>query len=262
MDMFCLNRIIMHYNILIADDEKHNREYIRDLVKEYEPDSYIFEAPSGRAAKSILESEDIDILFTDIKMPDMDGFELVNSLEPRDFELVFITAYSEFAIKAVNECASAYLLKPVDRIDFKEVLQKTIERRKNTITRKIHFDSAANESYLTNKLAINHQQGIKFISLRDIIFLKADNSYTTVVLASGEKIISSKPINRFEAKLNQQWFFRVHKSYIINMYHFKEYISKDGDVAVMDNGEKIYISRYRLSQFLALIQQISGELKI
>jgi two-component system LytT family response regulator len=254
----------MQQNILIVDDEKLNREYIRDLVKEFEPNSFIFEAPSGKAAKSILESEDIDILFTDIKMPDMDGFELINSLEPRDFELVFITAYSEFAIKAINESATAYLLKPVNKFDFKDVLLKTIERRKTAINKKIlsYNSSVQSESYLLNKLAINHQQGIKFIALKDIIYLKADNSYTTIVLNGGEKIISSKPINRFEAKLNPYWFFRVHKTYIINMFYFKEYVSKDGDIAVMTNGDKIYISRYRLGQFLSLIQQISGELKI
>src|SRR5205085_10378197 len=142
---------------------------------------------------------------------------------------VFVTAHSEYAIRAINKNASAYLLKPVIKSDFQEVLQKSIDRRKEILDKRLahEVNSSINESYLLNKLAINHQQGIKFVVLRDILFLKADNSYTTITLSNGDKITSSKPINRFEAKLHPFWFFRVHKSYIINMHHFKEYISKD-----------------------------------
>lgn len=256
----------MTYNALIVDDEKLSRSYISDLIQEFEPEINILEAPNVKTAKSIIETECIDILFLDVNMPEHSGFDLLESVpnNRNDFELIFITAYSEYAIKAIKENASNYLLKPIRKSEFQDALQKAIEKRRNTTHSKIGANSSSinNEEYLVHKLALNHQQGIKFIQLKDIVYLKADNSYTTLILNNGEKITTSKPINRFEAKLDPQWFFRVHKSYIINMFHFREYISRDGDIALMNNGEKIYISRYRLAQFLSLIQQISGELKI
>lgn len=250
----------MAYTILVVDDERLSRNYIRDLILELEPDATIYEARSAEEAKPILENEAIDILFSDIKMPGGDGFELLRSLSHRNFDLIFVTAYNQYAIPAIKEGAVDYILKPIKKTEFRETFEKVVKRRtkelKRNIVNPVHTD------YLSNKLAIGHQQGIKFIVLKDIVYMEANNTYTTIILTSGEKITASKPINRFESKLSPQWFFRIHKSRLINLYHFKEYLSNDGDIALMDNGDKLYISRYRLSQFLNLVEDISGRLKI
>lgn len=250
----------MTYSILIVDDERLSRDYVRDLVTEIQPDATVFEAESADEAIPILENESIDILFSDIEMPGTNGLDLLKSVTNRDFELIYVTAYSQYAIQAIKEGASDYVLKPIKKTEFRSTFEKALERRSRIL--ETNSINGSRPEYLSNRLIISHQQGIKFITLRDIVYLEASNTYTTIVLQSGEKIITSKPINRFERKLSSHWFFRIHKSHIINIYHFKEYLSKDGDVAVMDNGDKLFISRYRLVAFLKLAEDISGRLKI
>ena len=251
----------MSFSFLIVDDERLSRNYIRDLVLEFEPTANILEAKSAKIARPILESGSVDILFLDVRMSEMNGFELLNSISHRNFELVFITAFSEYAIKAIREGACDYLLKPIKKIDFKETLDRAIKKRKVALEKNgVNEFSAGN--YLSHKLTLNHQQGLKLVTLKDIIYLKADNTYTIIFLSNGEKITTSKPIYKFEQMLHAPWFFRIHKSYIINTAHFKEYISKDGGIALMHNGDKLFISRYRLNEFLELIKNISGELKL
>lgn len=250
----------MAFTILIVDDEPLGRKYVRDLLSEIEPEAVVYEAKSADEAIPILENEAIDILFSDIKMPGTDGFELLKSLSHRNFDLIFVTAYNQFAIQAIKEGAIDYILKPIKKEEFKQTFEKVVKRRNRELAR--NMVNNVQSDYLSNRLTIGHQQGVKFIVLKDIVYLEANNTYTTLVLVNGEKVITSKPINRFESKLSPQWFFRIHKSHIINIYHFKEYISKDGDVALMSNGDKLYISRYRLNQFLTLVEDISGRLKI
>jgi two-component system, LytTR family, response regulator len=246
----------MNYSFLVVDDEKLSRSYISDMITEFVPNSVIRDAHSAKSAKPILESEPIDVLFLDIKMPGVSGFELLESLPNRNFELIFVTAFKDYALKAIKNDACDYLLKPVKKSDFKVSIQKAIEKRdKVNASRdaKKAFDQALSH-YQDSKLTISHQQGTKVIALKDIIYLKADNTYTTIFLTTGEKIITSKPINRYEDALDPNWFFRVHKSYIVNIFHLKEYLSKEDNAALMDNGEQIYISRYRLTHFLEVLK--------
>jgi len=244
----------MAYSFLIVDDERLSRSYIRDLLLEYEPSANVHEAASAKAAIPILENGAIDILFLDIKMPETDGFGLLNSVSHRNFELVFITAHSEHAIKAIKEGAVDYLLKPIKIPEFETTLKRVIEKHKNALKGKDVVTLVA-ENVLDKKLTLNHQQGVRFIVLKNILYLKADNSYTTLFLTNGEKIITSKPINKFEGILEPIWFFRTHKSYIVNTYHVKEFVSKQGEnVALMNNGDRISISRYRLKEFLDFIK--------
>ena len=116
--------------------------------------------------------------------------------------------------------------------------------------------------YLLNKIILPHLHGIKFIRLVDVVYLEANNSYTALLLTTGEKITASKLISKFEEKLPPEWFHRIHKSYIINIFHLKEYLSKDGDFAVMTNGDKLYISRYRLNDFINALVHTKGWIKM
>ncbi len=253
----------MGYKVLIVDDEELSRNYIRNLVHEFQPSFEIYEADNAFKAKELLEGEKFDILFLDISMPECDGFTMLQSLTVRSFELIFITAYNQHAIKAIKERAFDYILKPIKKTEFKETLAKVVQKLKEAdVALNTLNQSYDDEKYLDNKMSISHHQGIKLVSLKDIIYLKADNSYTTLVLSNGQKVITSKPIHRFEKSLHARWFFRIHKSYIINALHFVEYLSREGDMALMDNGEKLNISRYRLSDFLDYTQTVVGKLKI
>ncbi len=250
----------MLYNILIVDDEHLSRSYIKDVILECDPSVAIFEAASAEDAIAILENEEIDILFSDVRMPKVNGFGLLKSVSHRNFDLIFITAYSQYAIQAIKEGAVDYILKPIKKTELKETFEKTLTKRKEKKEQAVQNSNSI--EYLSNKLALGHQQGIKFITLKEIVYLEANNTYTTIILSGGEKITTSKPISKFENILSSNWFFRIHKSNIISLFHFKEYISKDGDIALMDNGTRLYISRYKLTEFLNVVEKNSGRLKI
>ncbi len=244
---------IMQLRFLIVDDEQLSRSYISDLVAEFMPGSAIHEAPSARSAIALIQEVKPDILFLDIKMPGTDGFELLGMMQNRDFELVFVTAHSQYAIQAIKEGACDYLTKPIKKTDFRETLKRASERRMKALA--LHEGKQNEDNYLEQKLVISFQQGMKIISYNDILYLKADNSYTTLFLVNNEKIITTKPINKFEKQLNSCWFFRIHKSYIVNTRHLHEYVAKGHNFAVMADGAKLIISRYRLSDFLQLIRK-------
>ncbi len=248
----------MQLSILIVDDEHLSRSYIHDVVLEVYPSAIVYEAESAEEAIPVLGQESIDILFTDIRMPKINGFGLLKSVSHRNFDLIFTTAYSQYAIQAIKEGASDYLLKPIKKTQLKETLEKVVKKRREE---QKHTNTSSID-YLDLKLALGHQEGIKYISLKEIVYLEANSSYTTIFLSSGEKVTTSKAINKFESALSQHWFFRIHKSHIINIFHFKEYISKDGDIALMDNGHKLHISRYRLNDFLKIADHSSGQLKL
>lgn len=249
----------MNTSILIVDDEHMSRSFVHDLILEQAPGAEVHEAESAEEALYLLGNKPFDIVFSDIKMPRKDGFGMLHDLPHRDFDLVFVTAYSQYAIQAIKEGATDYILKPIKKAEFRTMFEKVLRKRAE---RQVLQPDHADPSYLDNKVAIGHKDGIKFIALKDIVYLQASNTYTIIVLTGGEKVIASKPISKFETRLSQRWFFRVHKSHIINIYHFREYLSKDGDRALMSNGEKIYISRYRLHPFLACVENSSGKIKI
>lgn len=240
----------MSFCFLVVDDEQPNRDFIKSLILNFEPGAIVFEARSAVTAWSIIEENNIDILFLDIKMPETDGFGLLKKIETRDFELVFITAYSQYAIKAIKEGACDYLLKPIKIQEFKETLDKVICKRKAAKVLPANNAKAEIENLLNGTLSLNYQGGTKFIVIRTIVYLKADNTYTTLYLAGKEKITTTKPINKFLLELDPRLFFRIHKTYIVNIYHFKERVFMEKDYALMTNGEKLPISKYRLKEFL------------
>lgn len=252
-------------SVLIVDDEKLSRQYVRDLVEEFEPHFSIQEASSAKKAKPLLEEGATDILFLDINMRDTDGFGLLESLPKRNFELVFVTAYGEHTLKAIREGAADYIMKPISKSEFEKMLRRVAAKRRETLLQQslIHQSlKLQDEAYLDQKLSIHQHSGVKFVTLRDIIYLSAANSYTELYLAGREPIVATKPIRRFESLLDARWFFRVHKSYLINLLHFREYVSENGDQILMDNGELLPISRHRLPEFLATVSKNTNALKL
>lgn len=244
----------MPYTFLVVDDERLNRSYIRNLITDHEPDALIHEARSAAAARELMAAENIDVLFLDIKMPEEDGMQFLATLKERDFELIITTAYSEYAIKAIKEGAIDYLLKPVKITEFKEALYKAIKRRDKVLSETTEKQVNELDTALNHTITIHTHKGTKFAMVKHIVYIQADNTYTTIFMSNGEKIITTRPIIKFEETLDNRLFFRIHKSYIINCYHFKEHISKNGDIAAMDNGARLTISRYRLKAFLEFIQ--------
>jgi two-component system LytT family response regulator len=250
---------------LVIDDEKLSRDYVHDLIQEFAPGFTILEAYSAKKGRPIIEDGSVDILFLDINMRETDGFGLLGSLSNRDFELVFVTAYGEHTIQAIREGAADYIMKPIDKEEFGKMLQRVTKKRLEAIEQqKVVSQSQRlkDEAYLDQKLTIHQHTGVKFIRLRDIVYLFATSGYTEIHLADGSSVTATKPIRRFEALLDSRWFFRIHKSYIIGLLHFREYVSENGDQIRMNNGELLPISRYRLQEFMAATARSFNALKL
>jgi len=248
----------MEISAIIIDDEQNARSNLRMLLEDYCPEvTVVAEAKSAAEAREMIATHHPQLLFLDINMPNEDGFELLESLPEKDFSVIFITAHNQFALKALKSGAIDYIEKPIDIDELIEAVSKIkIETSKTTeipdIKQLVDFFQLESTQ---GTIAVPTLSGYEIIKTSDIVRLEADESYTKIFLADGKKCISSMTIARYEKVLNKNVFFRVHKSHIINTkYHLKEFNRQDGNIAIMDNGTAIPISRRKLTEFINAIR--------
>lgn len=250
----------MTISAIIIDDELNARSNLRILVEEFCPNvNVVAEAESAKQARQLIAEHEPDLLFLDINMPNEDGFDLLNSIEERNFSVIFITAHNQYALKALKSGAIDYLEKPIDVEELQNAIAK-ISSSNNSVGQtdinsiKMILDQYQNESKV-DTIAIPTLTGYEIIKTTDIIRLEADESYTKIFLVDGTKCVSSMTIARYERVLNKNVFFRVHKSHIINTRdHLKEFNRNEGNVAIMDNGVAIPVSRRKLTDFINAIK--------
>lgn len=244
-------------NILIIDDEIDTRRNLKKMLDSFEDiqTRVIAEADSLKSGVDILESCNPDIVFLDINLGDGSGFELLDYHMTPKFKVVFVSAYDSFALKAFKYSAVDYLLKPIDP----ELLKKALSKTSKAINRESQFQaqlgimlqSIRNEDF--NRIALSTNEGITFLKLKDILFLKADGAYTEFHCVDEEKYVVSKSIKEYENILTPSQFFRVHQSYIVNIEFVKKYVKEDGGYALLDDNSIIPISRRRKELFLTMI---------
>jgi len=243
---------------IIIDDEEFARENLRMLIEEYCPDVHLVgAASSAKEARTMIEETNPDLVFLDIMMPSEDGFMFLQSLPDRKFQVIFTTAFRDYALRAIKESAVDYLEKPIDI----EELQKAIEKAKNLShqKKKINVTDERLTKILENialtntveKTVIPTKDGMAVVKNTDIIHLEAFENYTTLYLTGGKKYVSSRSIKAFEDKLDPNMFFRTHKSHIINLaHHLKEFNRSEGNLAVLSDGTQVPVARRKLQEFL------------
>lgn len=242
--------------ILIVDDERLSRDYIHDLVQEFQPRATVLEAASVIQAEELLREHKIDLLFLDVKMPGRDGFSLFDRLEEKDFEVVFITAHGDFAIKAFKHGACDYLLKPLDKAEFKQALERAWARRERELKTRDLEQQAQHGTTAAGRLQVSQQSGIVSVELKHILYLKADNTSTNIYMDDGRMIHSSRSLQHYESVLDPRRFTRLHKSHMVNLLQVKAYNNEDEKKVILSNGAELNISRYRLRDFLNLYKQL------
>ncbi len=250
----------MTLQTLIIDDEENARKNLKLILDEYCPETEVIaEADSAKQARELINKHQPDLLFLDINMPNEDGFELLDSIENKNFAVIFVTAHNQFALKALKAGAIDYIEKPID-IEELQVAVKKINTNKaennnvNFEMIKQLLDEYKNDNK-SETIAVPTIAGYEIIKTSDIIHLEADESYTKIFLVDGEKCLSSMTIARYEKVLDKNTFFRIHKSHIINMRnHLKEFNRHEGNVAIMDNGQQIPVARRKLSNFINTIK--------
>jgi len=248
----------MTLKALIVDDEFNARNNLKILIDEFCPELKIVGlVESAEEARIIIEKEKPDVVFLDIAMPKEDGFSLLQSYENREFSVVFTTAYNEYALKAFKENAIDYLEKPISIDDLQKAVQKVMKvHGSNEQRTPAEISELVDEAMegKNDRISIPTRDGYVIIRNTDIIHLEASDNYTMIYLIDGSRHLSSKNIKVYEENLNQEIFFRTHKSHIINVeHHLKEFSRSEGNMAVLTNGINVPIARRKMSNFLSRI---------
>lgn len=240
---------------IIVDDEKHCSESLKLLADRYLDDiKIVAEINDPMLALEVIALEKPDLLFLDIEMPKMNGFELLNQLKLAQMDVIFTTAYDEFAIEAFKVSAIDYLLKPIER----EQLVKAVNKFKKYLDDKDFAERfriflsqyGQQEPRILGKIALPTQEGFEFIKQENIVRCESDSNYTTVVLEQQKDIIVSRTLKDVEHMLDPHSFVRVHHSHLINLRHIRKYHKGSGGVIVMENGDNVNVSRSKKSEFL------------
>lgn len=243
--------------VLIVDDERRARSVLRILLEENCSNvSEIIEAKDLLSAISIIKKEEPQLVFLDIEMPQYSGLEIVDFInkDTYNFEIVFVTAYDEYAIQAFQLSAIDYLLKPARPSQIIDVVDKAVKQiGKNKLYVRLDELKKSFNSQKLKKIALPFSDGIKFVDFKDIIMLEADGMYTKIITNNTELLVS-KPLKYFVNLLSSETsFYKPHRSYLINLKYIKEYIKKDGGYIVMNTNQTVSISRDKKEEFLNLV---------
>ncbi|WP_072348225.1 LytR/AlgR family response regulator transcription factor [Flavobacteriaceae bacterium A100] len=239
---------------VIVDDEPKAIQSLSWELSHFKKEIEIVETftiPEEAIAYLNNSEKTLDCLFLDIQMPTMDGFQFLDKIKNKDFSVVITTAYDEYAIKAIKHEAIDYLLKPIDSDD----LSSTINKLKNINTKIVNYDkleelfSKFNEDNNKQKITINTDGKLIFLSVDEIIFIEAEGNYCTIHLFESDAMVVTKKIKELAALLPEKMFFRIHNSYIINLYKVKEFIKTEGYV-IMQSEHRIPVARQRKLDFL------------
>lgn len=241
---------------IIIDDEAKGRLALREKLSAYcKQVNVLAEASNGQEALLLIQHHKPQLIFLDIEMPRMNGFEMLNALPEKKFHIIFTTAYDQYAIKAIKYAAFDYLLKPIDIEELKTAVEK-IEQKENHYTQnqaELLQQNLQHPKKQLNKLAIPTLEGLLFFDINDIIHLEANSNYTLIYFSSRPKITASKTLKEFEDILPENIFFRTHHSHLINLNYIKRYIKGDGGQIELQNGNYVDISRRKKEEFLKAI---------
>lgn len=238
---------------IIIDDERHSCEITQVLVDDCCPNvEVVGVTTSPIEGMRLIRQEKPDLLFLDIEMPVLNGFQLLEKIGKIDFHIIFTTAYDEFAIKAFKVGAVDYLLKPIDSGELEEAVSR-VRRRMLEPNSMSHIESLLRnmqkKDKIDGRLTVPTLNGLEVLTIDDIIRCEADSNYTTLVLADREVVIS-KTLKDIEEQLKSYPFIRVHQSHLIHLGHVQKYIKGNGGQLVMDNGDYINVSRNRKQHLL------------
>jgi two-component system LytT family response regulator len=242
---------------IIVDDELHSSESLKTLLERYCPEVEVAGiCNSGAEALKVIPLQNPQLVFLDIEMPHMNGFELIEKLPVINFDLVFTTSYDQYAIKAIKFSALDYLLKPVEREELKKAVQKVLQRQQPPLPQQLEILlQKINQPVNTNlKIAIPTMEGLQMIQIDSIISCTSDSNYTNFHLKNTQKITASRTLKETEELLEGRSFIRVHHSYLVNINEIQKYVKGEGGYLVMSDGTHIDVSRTRKEMLLQKLQ--------
>lgn len=246
----------MILNAIIIDDELNGRIALKQKLQDYCPDVVVVgEAENGRDGIDMILKYSPQLVFLDIEMPEMNGFEMLIKIPEKKFHIIFTTAYDQYAIKAIKYAAFDYLLKPIDIDELKVTIARlSFQPPPDASIKKLE---TLEQNLLTkpflNKIAVPTHEGLLFFDISTIMRLEAQSNYTELYFIDRPKLIASRTLKDFEEIMPDDIFFRIHNSHIINLHFIKRYIRGDGGHVEMKNGDYVIVSRRKKEEFLKII---------
>lgn len=246
--------------VIVIDDENHARDSLIKILHRHCPEVQIVGQANGvstglEAIKELLP----ELVLLDIQMKDGTGFDLLSALPSIDFKVIFVTAFDQFAIQAFRFSAVDYLLKPVNP----ELLKEAVNRAGMMIKEHFNLQMEVLEENLKNinnsnkKVIIKTAESMHLLEVKNIICCDSDSSYTTIHTAEGDKILVSKTLKEYEDMLGDCGFYRVHKSYLINLVHIRRFDRQEGGAVVLSNGLKIPVASRKRDELLELFEKLA-----
>jgi len=247
---------------IIIDDEPDAVNFINSIIGEYCTSlEVVGKAHNVTEGVQQIKREKPDLVFLDVEMPKGTGFDLLTHFPEKTFDVVFITAFNHYAIKAIKFSAVDYILKPININEFIEAVNRVIRKRSEKPSQsndnfRILMENL--KSSLPSRLAIPTADGMEYLNPREIIRIEADRSYSWFYISGKRKILVSKHLKEFQDLLGDRHFFRSHNSHLINLKYVRKYIRREGGYIEMMDGSKIPISRTRKDLFLVHMSRFKG----
>jgi len=239
----------MKLKTILVEDEARSREILRNYIAKYCPDIELIGEASGiEEGLHLIKNNELDLVFLDVEMPYGNAFDLLDKVENRSFETIFVTAYDHYAVEALNNQASYYLLKPISIDDLitavgvvTEIKQKESKLVETVLTPKSEL--------VSGKITVPQQDGFEVLNTSEILFCKADDNYTEIHMQTG-KILASKTLKYFEEALQEFGFSRIHKSYVVNVNSIVKYKKGKGGSVVLENNKELQVAPSRKATLL------------
>lgn len=244
---------------IIVDDELKSRESLKILVEEFCNDiSVVAMCKDVTETVERIDALKPDLVFLDIQLQRETGFDLLSRYDHCPFEVIFTTAYSEYAIQAFKFSAIDYLLKPIDLEELRASIAKVQRRKDNSVTERLqqlieNLNSSSRENY---KLALPTSDGLIFVKINDILYCAASSNYTEITMTDNKKYLVTRTLKEYDEMLSGQNFYRIHHSYLINLDGVKKYVRGEGGYVIMSNDKSLDVSKRKRDGFL---EKISGK---
>ena len=246
----------MSLKVCLVDDEATVLETTRCLLENYCPQVEIVgEAQSVAESLELLKTSQPDLLLLDVQLKDGTGFDLLNRLVNRNFDVVFVTGHDEYAIKAFKFSALDYLLKPLDPDELIKAVENSAMKRKHPNHLDLKLEALADQK--NEKIILSDAENVYLIDTKTILFIEAQGNYCKFMFDNNSNLLVSKPLKEYEKLLDPRLFFRSHQSYLVNLSHFSRYDKKEGGSIVLTNDIRIPVSVRKKEHLMSALADYS-----
>ena len=246
---------------IIIDDEPYSCESLVTLLERYCPNVKVADiCYSGESGISAILEQQPQIVFLDIEMPKMNGFEMLEKLPEISFQIIFTTSYDQYAIKAIRFSALDYLLKPVDREELQRAVQKVTQQQNHQLPQQLEIllQKVRQPAPAIQKIALPTLEGLEMVPVDSIISCSSDSNYTIFLLKNKQKLVASRTLKEIEEMLEGYSFVRVHHSHMVNLNEIHKYIKGEGGYLIMSDDSSVDVSRSRKELLLKKLQPGRG----